>query len=320
MLVADFADPSETRQPFRDAEPWLASFDNSLLGMLLTSVGDIVLLIDRDGRLKDVAGTPGSNPGLDKLIGEAWIDTVTVESRPKVQEMLSGETPARWRQVNQLIGGSELPVRYLTFPLNGTGRWVAIGRDERANATMQQRLAAGAAVARARLSVAAPGRIPLPPAVRHDCGADDHRRGGNSPDPRDQSGRSRAVRHRRRTRPAADRRGSRWRTGAVGRVPGRRLPRRQYPAADRADARRRRSRNLGPCLRQSGANYLLLRLAGGESTGRAEPGLVDIIDRMPDAFVLTDAKLQIVTANASFVDAVHAVSLERLRGRSLEDF
>jgi PAS domain-containing protein len=41
---------------------------------------------------------------------------------------------------------------------------------------------------------------------------------------------------------------------------------------------------------------------------------------MPDAFVLTDGKLQIVTANAAFLEAVHAVSVDRLRGRALEEF
>jgi hypothetical protein len=53
----------EAKRPFRDAEPWLASFDDSLLGMLLTSVGDVVLLIDRDGTLKDVAGASASTAG-----------------------------------------------------------------------------------------------------------------------------------------------------------------------------------------------------------------------------------------------------------------
>jgi transcriptional regulator PpsR len=318
--MSDVADPAEARRPFRDAEPWLASFDNSLLGLLLTSVGEIVLLIDRDGRLKDVAGQPGSVAGLEALIGRPWAETVTVESRAKIQEMLSQEAPARWRQVNQLIGGAEVPVRYLTFPLNGTGRWVAIGRDERANATMQQRLLqVQQSLERDYLSLRqAESRYRLlfdmtaEPMVIVEA----------------------ASRRIREINPAASA------LFASGAAPGQPLTG-LVPEAERerliaflgaaalgGDVQPLSvpTRDGAPitisarAFRQSGANYLLLRLAGAEAGERGGPGLVDIIDRMPDAFVLTDADLKIISANTAFVDAVHAVSLERLRGRALDEF
>jgi len=319
-VMADAPEQTQARRPFREAEPWLASFDNSSLGLLLTSVGDLVLLIDGDGRLKDVAGSASGIAGLESMVGRPWIDTVTVESRPKIEEMLRQDVPARWRQVNQLIGSVEVPVRYLTFPLNGTGRWVAIGRDERGSAIMQQRLLqVQQSLERDYLSLRqAESRYRLlfdmtaEPMVIVEAG-------------------SRRVRE---INPAA---------AALfggGAVPGQPLTR-LFPEDERerviaylgAAALGGEIQALGTltpdgkplqisarAFRQSGSSFLLLRFAGAEGAARPEFNLVDIIDRMPDAFVLTDGKLQIVTANAAFVEAVHAVSLDQLRGRMLDEF
>jgi transcriptional regulator PpsR len=45
-----------------------------------------------------------------------------------------------------------------------------------------------------------------------------------------------------------------------------------------------------------------------------------LVDRLPDAFVLTDNNLAIVQANAAFGDMVHAAALPQLMGRALGDF
>jgi transcriptional regulator PpsR len=48
--------------------------------------------------------------------------------------------------------------------------------------------------------------------------------------------------------------------------------------------------------------------------------LLDVVERMPDAFLLADAGLTVVTANPAFAEIVQAASVEQLRGRSLGDF
>ena len=116
---------------------------------LLAAVGDVTFILSADGMILDVAVSQGdlANHGFADWVGEAWIDTMTVESRPKATEMLAGATaaaPARWRQVNHPAAGGDVPVRYLVMVLGegeeGAGRLIAIGRDMRAAAAMQQRL------------------------------------------------------------------------------------------------------------------------------------------------------------------------------------
>ena len=48
--------------------------------------------------------------------------------------------------------------------------------------------------------------------------------------------------------------------------------------------------------------------------------IVGVVERMPDAFVLAGPDQTILTANTAFVEAVHAVSVDQLRGRTLSNF
>jgi transcriptional regulator PpsR len=75
-----------------------------------------------------------------------WVDTVTLESRAKVTELLNEananntRTP-RWRQVNHpSVRGADLPVRYAALQLGSDRRVVALGRELSAMAQLQQRL------------------------------------------------------------------------------------------------------------------------------------------------------------------------------------
>ena len=74
----------------------------------------------------------------------ALVDTVTVESRSKVEALLreAAATGApRWRHVNHpLAAGAEFPVLYSVVQVRSGGNLVAVGRDLRATAELQQRL------------------------------------------------------------------------------------------------------------------------------------------------------------------------------------
>jgi transcriptional regulator PpsR len=112
---------------------------------LIEATADIALVLDEGGTIRDVYLAPDSilEESRDWL-GRPWIETVTSETRPKVQAMLETARTgggSRRRQVNHAFpSGLEVPVMYSAVRLDAQGRTVAIGRDLRAVSAMQQRL------------------------------------------------------------------------------------------------------------------------------------------------------------------------------------
>lgn len=138
--------PSKRTEPFRAPKRHLGELDAESAARLLTAAADIALIIDGKGVIRDVA--LGSEDllrdGCANWIGQRWIDTVAADSRHKIEDMLRGDTgPANqpWRQVNHPIGrNSEIPIRYSAVQLGSSGKMVAIGRDLRTVAALQQKL------------------------------------------------------------------------------------------------------------------------------------------------------------------------------------
>ena len=129
---------------FANADALATSLAPRVSAALLASAGDISLVIDADGVISDVAIASGElvTHGLGNWVGQTWVETATIESKPKIMQMLAdavGPEPARWRQINHPTPGGDIPVRYLTMRLEQGGA-IAIGRDMRAAAAMQQRL------------------------------------------------------------------------------------------------------------------------------------------------------------------------------------
>ena len=121
------------------------------LERLLLAASDWIVLLDAEGcvtavRCRDAA--------LGARLHEAWsgrsfIDTVTVESRPKVVQLLSAsdsDTVSVPRHVNQVLDdGLELPVQYGATPLpadeaSAGPRWLLTARDLRDTMNVQRRL------------------------------------------------------------------------------------------------------------------------------------------------------------------------------------
>ena len=117
---------------------------------LVESTSDLVVLLDAAGCVLEVAIHDGSLSGLGtpSWVGKPWVETVTVESREKIQASLQEavqSTPTRWRQVNHPVpGDDDLPVLYMTVPVQGEtagkARMVAFGRDLRSTVALQRRL------------------------------------------------------------------------------------------------------------------------------------------------------------------------------------
>lgn len=309
-----------------DAMP--GSLPATVAASLLAAVGDVTLVLAADGTILDVAVSQGdlANHGFTDWIGEAWIDTVTIESRPKIVEMIDAATSgaaARWRQVNHPAAGGDVPVRYLVMGLGDPNRLIAIGRDMRGAAEMQQRLLQTQqslerdyirlrhAETRYRLLFdmasepvlivdAEARRIrEANPAAHRLLDAPDGALVGNLVnmlvDPQD---RDDFVAYLGAAEAADDR----------------------APIALRLSDRRGDVRISARLFRQSRTPLLIVRIERAEGTiagHRFDTALSDVVERMPDSFVLVDRDLVVLTANGAFIELAEIPSIERATGAAL---
>lgn len=133
--MKQFETPSDT----------IGSIDAKAAGRLIATASDIALVVDPDGVVRDLAigGAELSEQDCSAWLGQAWSDTVTLESREKVEDLLneaSGPGAKAWRQVNHPSSrGPDLPVEYSAVKVGSKGNVVVVGRDLSAVASLQQR-------------------------------------------------------------------------------------------------------------------------------------------------------------------------------------
>ena len=127
--------------------------ENALTGIgvsetaaLIAEASDIVLLIDPDGVIVDYADSGDLIVGRipESPLCRRWTELVTVESRPKVEEILESArigAAQRWRQINLFENSSsDIPVSFKAICLSDKGTTLAFGRDMSPIAANQQRL------------------------------------------------------------------------------------------------------------------------------------------------------------------------------------
>ena len=135
-LVKQFAAPGKS----------LAGLDADAAASVITAASDVALILDREGVIRDVAfgSEELSREDYGRWLGQRWADTVTLESRPKIEALLqdaAAKVTPRWRQVNHPSArGADVPVVYSAIQIGDQGRVVAMGRDLRSVAALQQRL------------------------------------------------------------------------------------------------------------------------------------------------------------------------------------
>jgi transcriptional regulator PpsR len=136
----------EPISPFRDPEGSLGGVDAAVASAAIVAASDVALVVSAEGVILDVAhnGLEVAREAPSAWVGRRWIDTVAPDSRRKIEEMLAGvgadplQPP---RQVNHLsVRGGDLPVSYAVVPLGDAGRLLAVGREMRGFAALQQRL------------------------------------------------------------------------------------------------------------------------------------------------------------------------------------
>ncbi|MEX1251800.1 MAG: transcriptional regulator PpsR [Hyphomonas sp.] len=144
MDASSHASPSKSS--FSDANSHLSGLDAQTVAILLEQAADIALILD-DGVVRDVAI---ASEELRKTgfaanwIGRRWIDTVSIDSHTKIEALLKsvdGKSASRPRQVNHPSGGlRDIPVAYRLVRAMGRGPVIALGRDLRDIAELQQKL------------------------------------------------------------------------------------------------------------------------------------------------------------------------------------
>lgn len=128
----------EVSRSFRSNDELFAGLGADALAALATANSDVTLVLARSGHILDVSYRDGGLKtwDVDGWVGKLWQDTVTVESRDKIRDLLqeaATASPTRSRQVNHPgKTGSDLPVGYRIVSFSSWPHKVALGTDLRA--------------------------------------------------------------------------------------------------------------------------------------------------------------------------------------------
>ena len=317
----------EGKNAFGKAAELFNSLDSDAAMKLAMVAGDVTLVLDDTGTVLDVAFDPQDFPDFGDWVGTNWIETVTDESRPKIMEMLAaarrGEVQ-HWRQVNHPTRDGIVPIRYAVLSVNGGEHRIAFGRDLREAGRLQQRLLQvqqslerdymrmRQLEARYRmlfdLSSEAVMVVEAQTLRIREANPAAHTLTGTRPG---------GLQGKRLT--SIVDKGSR---DALQVLAGAAMA--SQSVAPIEIAMSKGSRPVAAAITgftQDRGQFLLLRLTpvGNAGIEIASP-MTDLVERMPDAFVMADANLDIVSANQAFVELVQAASVDQLRGRHLGDF
>ncbi len=303
----------------------------AVTALLLGSVGDIAFVLDANGTVLDIAiaEVELTASGLADWVGKPWIESTTPDSHNKVIEMIADATtgvPARWRQVTHYGAEGDLPVRYLMVNMGKAGQIIAIGRDMRSAAAMQRRLLQTQqslerdyvrlrqAETRYRLlfDMAAEPVLIVDAATRRIVEANPaaHKLFGSKEGTLSDQLVSGLV-------DASDR------ESFVAHLGGAEASDDVAPVLLRLKNQPIDATFSARLFRQARASLLLVRIAAVDVPAEGQQHnakLFDVVERMPDAFVLVDANMAILTGNAAFVELTETASIDRLRGLKLGDW
>lgn len=309
--------------------PTLSDLAPDWAAKLITATSEVALVVDRDGIIRHVSFSGAEPPieGADDWVGKPWSETVTADSRGKIDLLLkeaASTGTTRRRQVNHPARtGADIPVAYNAVRAEG-GAVIAVGRDLRTISMLQQRL------------------VDTQQAMERDYW------------------RLRHVETRYRllfqlstdaiivvdadTMRIVDASGAAARLFEVpaDKLVGKSFPLGVVPEQVRAvddllatarttghatDVRLQLTEDRGEvlasasCFRQDNLTLLLVRLSRHATPSAANAShrqrLLELIDRTPEALVVTDAEGDILTANRSFLDLAQLASEEQAKGRSL---
>ncbi len=133
---------------FSGSKKWLSDIDSETASRLITVASDVALVMAEAERgiIRDVSFGSDALPrdGANDWLGKRWVETVSADSRAKVEALLRDSTATgtpKWRIVNHLSrAGVDFPVMYTTVRMGNPDQIVAFGRSMQQMATLQQQL------------------------------------------------------------------------------------------------------------------------------------------------------------------------------------
>lgn len=133
---------------FRTPKESLGDLKADVAAMLVAAASDIALAIDGEGIIHDAAFQRADLPlelkDTNQWVGRSWQATVAEESQLKVEQLLEEAATrqvSRWREIRYpATRGPDIQILYSAVAVGGRKRFVAIGRDMRAAAALQQKL------------------------------------------------------------------------------------------------------------------------------------------------------------------------------------
>ena len=318
---------------FKSSAQWLDGLDPEVAAGLIAAAAEMTLILDRHGVILDYAFQNDQFAREfarhDQWVGLRWEELVTVESRPKIREMVqeaSARQAVSWRQVNYPTEqGRDIPILFSTVHIERTRCIIAFGRDLRAISSLQQRLVdAQASLERdySRLRHAETRyrilfQMSSEPVLILD--AQSHKVTEANPAARRIFGDDDKI----IGRPFISLVDASSIADAGALLAGVR-------ATGRADnVRVTLAEGAGEvCVsaflfRQGEAHLCLTRLAPLDAAGQglipeSKAKLLKMIETVPDGFVVTGPDGRVIAANAAFVEMTQLLSEDQLRGQSIE--
>ncbi|MEL7028737.1 MAG: transcriptional regulator PpsR [Pseudomonadota bacterium] len=315
---------------FLSPEKTISGVDAEAVSRTIGACSDVVLVMDRDGVIQDVAGPHSSAIFGDRanVVEKRWIDTVTKESRTKVDDMLR-DAPGgagRWREVNHKTDDGSAPFRYTALDF-GENHLVAVGRNLSDVSDLQQRLLeAQQEMEREYMRVRqAETRYRLLFQMASEPVLISEQKSGAiveaNPAAREIFGRG-----------AEELVGKRvddvFHPSSRDKIRALAKPGKGPSSSDRTQVRLARTDErfevAASVFRQEAAAHVLWRLwpADQASTAEAKSSdrLLRILNRIPDAFVLVNEDFEIVEANLAFLELIGFASVETAKGRPLKEY
>lgn len=313
----------------------LGNLDIEAAAKLITATADVALVVDGRGVIRDLSFSNDdlSKEGYGDWIGQPWAETVTPESRPKIEALLRDAADANgsaWRHVNHPSPrGADVPMLYSAIKVGSTGRVIAVGRNLRPVAQLQQRLVeAQQSIERdyARLRNAETRyrllfQMAAEPIVIVDA-ANEKVLEANPAAQRLLGATAKQLSSRRFIEV--------FDAGAVRAVTALLTKVRNGGTADEARVRIKGGKQpltLSVSLFQhdKDAQYIARLVPAGttgaaNATGLAKSAVARALESLPDGFVVTDPEGRLLTANRAFLDVVQASSEEQVRGKSLAEW
>ena len=314
----------------------------TLTAQLIAAAADMALIIDRAGVVKDLAFR---NPRLQKdlksvssWLGRSWIDTVTLESRPKVEALLDEASASQGPHLRHLnhpsVEGLDVAIQYAAVGIDEHGMIAAFGNDLRPLSMLQQRLVEAQqslerdytslrqAQQRYRLlfdtspdplvvlDAASLKVVEINAAAREIAGPVNTRAWSFADmfEPADRAAVGRFL--------------------ATMRVSGRADALRSRLSGPHAGGARDGAREMtvsASLLHEDDGALLLVRLSLASAPASLNAAtlngrLLTALEQAPDGFVFTDEHGTVMAANAAFLNMAQLASLDQARGRKLADW